>query len=119
MTSEANGFAGAALNLSELFNPGTFLMALRQQTARVANFAMDGLSLSSSFGNDLDSAPLAIKLSGLLLQGASFSGGVLELSQADAVEMCSVSSCTLAFLPASKSATSSKRSSQLKAPVYF
>jgi dynein heavy chain 2 len=37
------------INLAELFNPGTFLNALRQQTARLTNHAMDKLQLVSSW----------------------------------------------------------------------
>ena len=49
------------LNLSELFNPGTFLMALRQQTAR-ARLQMDSLVLSSSAGDDLARRPCLFQL---------------------------------------------------------
>jgi len=92
-----SGGSAVKLNLSELFNPGTFLMALRQQTARVARLPMDSLILSSSFGKELDDAPLPVTLGGLLMQGATYEDGRIELSGAGASEMCTMSGCTLAF----------------------
>ena len=77
LATSGNGVVN--LNLSELFNPGTFLMALRQQTARVAKLPMDSLILSSSFGDELERAPLPVKITGLLMQGATYEDGRIEL----------------------------------------
>jgi dynein heavy chain 2 len=57
------------LDLSDLFTPGTFLNALRQQTARQLKRSMDELKLVSCWDtNGLKSAPLAVEIKGLLLQ---------------------------------------------------
>jgi dynein heavy chain 2 len=89
--------AGEKLNLSELFNPGTFLMALRQQTSREGNMRMDSLKLRSSFGTDLDNATIPVKLTGMLLQGSAFTGKRLEEADVDAAEVVSIQECTIAF----------------------
>ena len=109
------GGNGVQLNLSELFNPGTFLMALRQQTARVARLQMDSLVLSSSFGDDLARAPLPVSITGLLMQGATFEDGRLEISGAGASELCTMNACTLAFTQ-SASGHKKKESGKLDVP---
>jgi hypothetical protein len=59
----------APLDLSELFTPGTFLNALRQQTARQLKRSMDELKLVSCWDpSGLKGAPLAVEISGVLLQ---------------------------------------------------
>ena len=126
MSLSKSGNTAVKLNLSELFNPGTFLMALRQQTARVARLPMDSLILSSSFGNELSNAPLPVSLAGLLMQGATYEDGRIELSDADASELCSMSGCTLAFTADTNhghkdngSNRGGSRSSKLDVPLYF
>lgn len=129
MTSLSSaGGAAVPLNLSELFNPGTFLMALRQQTARVARLPMDSLVLSSSFGDELAGAPLPIKITGLLMQGATYEDGRIELSGAGASELCTMTGCTLAFTQdtssdhgksAAEGGRGGGRDSKLDVPLYF
>ena len=66
-----------AFDLSDLFNPGTFLMSLRQQTARVAKLPMDSLALVTSFAGTIEGAPMPINVKGLMLQGAAFEAACL------------------------------------------
>ena len=115
------GGASVSLNLSELFSPGTFLMALRQQTARVARLQMDSLVLSSSFGDELARAPLPVMITGLLLQGATYEDNRLSLSGAGASELCSMNACTLAFVEdtAGDHKKKSGSSGKLDVPLYF
>mmetsp|Transcript_8125 Transcript_8125/g.10764 ORF Transcript_8125/g.10764 Transcript_8125/m.10764 type:complete len:2280 (+) Transcript_8125:2-6841(+) len=88
------------LSLDELFNAGTFLNALRQQTARLSNCAMDSLKMVSCWdAARLKSAPLPLTITGLTLQGASFaeSSGLHEAAP-NAPEVTEVSSVTIAYL---------------------
>lgn len=77
------------LSLGDLFNPATFVNALRQQTARKLNLAIDRVVMISTWstltsvsaasgGNEVMTAlhqecPLPCTLTNMLLQGASFS----------------------------------------------
>ena len=108
-----------AYDLSDLFNPETFLMALRQQTARVANLPMDSLILMSSFSNELSSAPMIINIKGLLLQGASFTSGVLQESAVDASGLTSLPTCSMAFIKDDEARSMISRTESLSAPLYF
>jgi len=61
------------LDLSQLFHPGPFLNALRQQTARATKVPLDHLKLGTCW----DMGRLgqhAIQVGGLLVQGATFDG---------------------------------------------
>ena len=106
------------LDLSELFNPGTFLMALRQQTSRIGRLPMDDLALSSSFGDELDRAPLPVSITGLLMQGATFEEGRLALAGDGAPELCTMNACTLAFTPTSNAHKKTDKG-KLDVPLYF
>jgi dynein heavy chain 2 len=63
------------VTLSELFNPATFLNALRQQTARERKCALGELGLRASFGSA--SGKGGVTLSGLGVVGARVEGGRL------------------------------------------
>jgi dynein heavy chain 2 len=86
---------------------------------------MDSLILSSSFGDELADAPLPIKITGLLMQGATYEDGRIELSGAGASELCTMTGCTLAFTQDisedhGKSGRDNKGSgSVLDVPLYF
>jgi dynein heavy chain 2 len=57
------------INLADLFSPGTFLNALRQQTSRRTGASMDQLTLVCAWeASRLKNAPLVVTLEGLLLQ---------------------------------------------------
>ena len=61
------------LDLSDLFNPDTFLGALRQLTAREYHVSMDELKFSNAWSRGgVTSAKIPIRVSGLLIEGASF-----------------------------------------------
>jgi dynein heavy chain 2 len=50
------------VNLSDLFNPATFLGALRQQTARESNLSMDELKLVNSWSRGgINNAKIPVK----------------------------------------------------------
>lgn len=107
------------LNLSELYAPGTFLNALRQQTARLAGEPIDRLKLSTSFDAGLlREAPLAVSLKGLLLQGSSFDRERLGACNPDASELVPLPSVTVAWVPA-KAAEPYPAHASIKVPLYF
>lgn len=57
------------INLADLFNPGTFLNALRQQTSRQTGASMDQLKLVSAWeASRLKAAKIVVTLEGLMLQ---------------------------------------------------
>ncbi|MEW5298927.1 MAG: hypothetical protein WDW36_001997 [Sanguina aurantia] len=77
---------GGPLDLSHLFHPGTFLNALRQQSARTLKQPMDALKLAtcwdvSRLGGE---GITVVQLGGLLLQGAIFEGNRLGAVSPDA-----------------------------------
>ena len=89
---------------------------------------MDSLVLSSSFGDELAGAPLPIKITGLLMQGATYEDGRIELSGAGASELCTMTGCTLAFTQdtssdhgksAAEGGRGGGRDSKLDVPLYF
>ena len=109
-----------ALDLSELFNPGTFLNALRQQTARKTKCAMDTLQLVSCWDGALGKAALPVTLRGLLLQGATFDGRRLEESASNASEMVQLDKeeITLAYVGREDEPPIPKEKS-LPTPLYY
>ena len=69
---EGGGLLRGAVRLNELLNPGFFLTALRQQTARVSQLPMDALHLVCALSAaELGDTALSFEVDGLLLQGAS------------------------------------------------
>jgi len=87
------------LVLEELFNAGTFLNALRQQTARITGCAMDDLKMVSCWeASRLRNSPLPITIKGLSLQGASFGGSCLHETAPNAPEVTDVPPVSLAFI---------------------
>jgi dynein heavy chain 2 len=110
------------LDLAELLHPGTFLNALRQQSARAQRCSMDGMKLLSCWEKDrLPSAGAAtewFEVSRLLLQGASFEGGTLLEASSDAPELAPVPSCFVAFAREDADDMYAKESC-LKVPLYY
>ncbi len=76
--------------MNDLFNPGTFINALRQQTARSLNTAIDKVKMVCSWEKDFrrmkSDCPQPCILSNLLLQGATFHG-VLQESASEGSEL--------------------------------
>ena len=117
----AGGLLGEPLVLGDLFNPGTFINALRQQTARKLGTAIDRVRMSCSWDKDPRAlralCPLTCTLSGLLLQGASFHGGCLQSSAPEASEMTSIPHVTVGFVPLNTS--DPKEKDTIGVPVYL
>lgn len=94
---------GPPLELSTVFHPGTFLNALRQQSARALGTSMDRLKAVTSWDAAklraaAAAAPVA-QLGGLLAQGATFDGSRLSALTPDAPAFRAVPPMAMAWLP--------------------
>eukprot|EP00605_Chrysophyceae_sp_TOSAG23-4_P002934 GSChrysophyteH1.ASY1.ANO1.3229.1 assembled CDS len=91
------------LALGDLFNPATFINALRQQTARALGQGIDKMKLICGWeGSEAKTVSKLCKLpcilSGLLLQGASFHAGLLQDASSDASEVNVAPNVTIGFV---------------------
>jgi len=107
------------LHLNELLHPGTFLNAVRQQTARVSGKPLDTLKMVSCFDESLmQDYPLYIKISGLFMQGALYEESGLQPAAADSQEIVIVPDCYVAFVAPEVSFPMSKGTYVLT-PIYY
>lgn len=110
------------LALGDLFNPATFINALRQQTARKLGAAIDLVKMICSWEKDprriANACPLYCTLSGLLLQGADFHSGALQESAPEAAEMTTTPNVCIGFVPISAEDTYPADAS-VAIPVYL
>jgi dynein heavy chain 2 len=89
------------VNLSHLFNPDTFLNALRQKSARTSRVAIDDMKLVSSFENGKIESETVVKLEGLWLQGSDFDGQrVSDIRDigGNSQELLQLPSCNIAWI---------------------
>jgi dynein heavy chain 2, cytosolic len=113
----------APLSLGDLFNPATFINALRQQTARKLGTAIDLVKMVCNWDKDprrlASACPLVCTLSNLLLQGADFhpSNGLQE-SAPEAAEMSTAPPVCIGFVPVSSEDTYPADSS-VAIPIYL
>lgn len=106
------------LRLADLFHPGTFLNALRQQTARQLSCSMDELQLVTAWDESkLPNPDIFVELTDVLLQGAGFDGGCLSEAGSHAQELVSVPSIYIAYVSSSTKSKSSNGS--MEAPLYL
>lgn len=116
MKWQASSTKGSLLDeprsLGDLFNPATFVNALRQQTARMLNTAIDRVKmiclweskksdLRDMFARHAD-CPLPCQLTNLFLQGASFGDGILQESEPDGAELSRSCDVMIGFVPVDK-----------------
>ena len=86
------------MNLSDLFNPATFLGALRQQTARESNLSMDELKLVNSWSRGgINNAKIPVKVAGIRMEGALFDGLKLSECSWDSLTYSTTPTCTIAW----------------------
>jgi len=98
-SANKGGMLRNPLDLSELLQPGTFLNAVRQETARVSKLPLDSLVQISAWDRQLlDDLPIVIEVVGLSIQGAGFSdkGKLQEVGSGDR-EMVGVKSVFIAY----------------------
>lgn len=91
------------LTLSDLFNPGTFINALRQQTARQLHTAIDMMKMVCAWGERdakkmKTDCPLPCLLNNLLLQGATFSNNQLQESSPEGSELIPINEVSIGFV---------------------
>jgi len=99
--STSGSLLAKPLKLHELLNPGFFLTALRQQTARSTTTPMDSLELMCALSaSELGRAPLIVAVTGLLVQGAmcAASAGLSPLNN-DAPTLSPMPDIHLAWMP--------------------
>ena len=110
------------LGLGDLFNPATFINALRQQTARQVNTAIDRVKMISMWSKDSKElksiCPLPCTLVNLLLQGASFNGGNMQEPSPDASEIIPAPQVHIGFVPIDGK-YESRDNSLVAVPVYL
>ncbi len=110
----------AERSLNDLFNPGTFINALRQQSARQLNTAIDTVKMVCSWEKgyrSMDKCPLRCVLKDLLLQGARFDT-ILRASKAEESELVSTPFVCIGFTL--KDAQDSYRAEEaVSVPVYL
>ena len=93
---DKNRLLDTELNMSDLFNPGTFLGALRQQTARVYKTSMDELKLVNAWSRGgVAGAKMPIKVNGIMIEGGVFDGVRLSPCAWDSPTFCPAPTCTL------------------------
>jgi dynein heavy chain 2 len=112
---------GDALALGDLFHPGIFINALRQQTARELGLAIDCVKMVTCWDKDTRQlkrdCPLPCLLSGMLLQGASFHSNVLHDAAPDASELTPLQSIAIGFV--NQDVDTFNREDALAIPVYL
>lgn len=112
---------GDPLMLGDFFHPGIFSNALRQQTSRQLGIAMERTKMVSSWDKDATElkkiCPLPCFLSGMLLQGATFHGGLQESSN-DANELTPIPNVCIGFIRDDEKEPYS-RSDMVGIPLYF
>jgi dynein heavy chain 2 len=112
----------APVVLGDLFNPATFINALRQQTARKLGCAIDRMKMVCAWEKDAQRVasicPLACSLSALLLQGADFQGGELQETAPEGSEIVQAPSVTIGFVSKDEQDPYSKERS-IGVPTYF
>ncbi|KAI9364365.1 dynein heavy chain and region D6 of dynein motor-domain-containing protein [Zopfochytrium polystomum] len=110
------GGGDAPVSLRCLRSPGTFLDALRQETARAVSRPMDELTLTATWSTSSSSTSpggLHVAVEGLLVQGCLFDGLRLsEVTQEDA-NLSSVPVVRVAWVP-----KDSSPNTQLRVPLY-
>ena len=101
---DKNRLLDTELNMSDLFNPGTFLGALRQQTARVYKTSMDELKLVNAWSRGgVAGAKMPIKVNGIMIEGGVFDGVRLSPCAWDSPTFSPAPTCTLGKSHCSKS----------------
>ncbi|XP_076054654.1 dynein cytoplasmic heavy chain beethoven [Oratosquilla oratoria] len=88
------------LDLSDLLHPATFLNALRQHTAREYGVSMDSLDLVTSWlRGGIPEAKVAIKWSGLQMEGASFDGSRITHNKHESPSITALPVASIAWGP--------------------
>jgi dynein heavy chain 2 len=88
------------LNLSDLFNPGTFLNALKQESARMLKVPLEETKLVSAWSESkLSGCGLIATLDGMFIENAVIDHGELAEVGTSAAEITRSPALSLAFIP--------------------
>ncbi|KAL0212077.1 hypothetical protein RCL1_005703 [Eukaryota sp. TZLM3-RCL] len=89
------------IDLSSFLNPATFINCLKQEAARKMGITIDGVVIRSYWThNQIPSTScFTLQVNNLLIQGATFSSGLLEVVSADHAEFSKLPACMLSFEP--------------------
>ena len=106
------------VRMSNLLNPGTFLNAVRQQTARVMKCPLDHLKLISSFSEARvrSESKVVVTMSGLFLQGAILEDDNLADADVNDPELLEIPNCYVGFVEGNDNLTSV---GEVSAPLYY
>jgi dynein heavy chain 2 len=101
---ERGNLLNSEVDLSDLFNPGTFLGALRQRTAREYKISMDELKFSNSWSRGgVANAKIPVKVTGIMIEGAVFDGVRMSECAWDSPTYSAAPTSTFAWIPKSNS----------------
>ena len=108
------------LDLSDLFNPETFLGALRQLTAREYGLPMDELRFANAWGRGtVPGASVPIKVGGLMIEGALFDGAKLSPNSHDSPTFTTVPNSTMAWVPSKGHEHHYNDNATIRVPLYY
>ncbi|KAI8896032.1 dynein heavy chain and region D6 of dynein motor-domain-containing protein [Globomyces pollinis-pini] len=112
----AGSFFSLPFQISNLYNPITYLNALRQQTSRKLQRPMDTLKLISSWRNSTEESSYVYKVTveGILIQGCNFDGERLSEATPNDPIFNTVPAFQLAWVPEEKVSLHGK----MNLPVY-
>eukprot|EP00116_Pleurobrachia_bachei_P001833 sb/3462095/ len=86
------------VDLSDLMNPGVFLNALRQESARRLGQPINNLVFMSQWGGStIKKAVCPVMIEGLMIEGALYDGNSLVECQRDSPSCSPISNCTIAW----------------------
>jgi len=121
----SSNLLSSPLVLGDLFNPATFINALRQQTARQLGTAIDLVKMICSWDKDgarriggTGGCPLPCTLSNLYLQGATFQSSALHESAPEAAEIGLTPPVCIGFVPITKDDTY-RADEAVSVPIYL
>ena len=117
MVSQGALLSGEALDLGELFTPGRFLMALRQEAGRALGVPLEALRLASTFGASQAPAGGAL-LRNLWVEGAAVAGGSLAEVASDAPPLSEAPQCAISFVQDDGAAADRASLDRLPVPLY-
>ena len=87
------------LNLSDLFNPGTFLNALRQQSARRLSIPIEETKLVTAWDKSRISGDFVVQADGLFVESADIDRHLLHEVEPTAPELARAPGLYLCFVP--------------------
>lgn len=124
--SSRNELLSEPVGLGDVFNPATFVNALRQQSARKLGVAIDRMKMISSWSKDSkelqsQKCPLICTLANLLLQGALFHNSSLVESTPEVSEIMSAPLVQIGFTSNedTKEVSSVRSDMNVSIPVYY